>query len=85
MGILAWIVFGLAAGAVARLVTPGKAPAGLFGTLAVGIAGALIGGIVGEVVFGEEVQFGFDLGPFLVSVAGAVALLLALQALAKRR
>jgi uncharacterized membrane protein YeaQ/YmgE (transglycosylase-associated protein family) len=85
MGLLAWILFGLLAGAVARLLTPGRHPIGCFGTMAVGIVGALIGGLIGEILFDEEVRFRFDLGPFLLSVVGAVVLLLALQALAGRR
>ena len=85
MGIVSWILFGLLAGAVARLLTPGRHPVGCFGTIAVGIVGALIGGLVGEVVLEQEVRFRFDLGPFLLSVAGAVVLLLALQALGGRR
>ncbi len=85
MGVLSWILFGLVAGAIARLVVPGRQAIGCIATLAVGIAGALIGGFVGEAVLGEEVEFGWDLGPFLLAVAGAVLLLLVLQALAGRR
>jgi len=85
MGLLSWIVFGLLAGAVARLLTPGKHAIGCIGTLAVGLVGALIGGLIGEVVFDRDERFTWDLGPFLLAVVGAVILLLALQALARRR
>jgi len=44
MGWLSWIVFGLLAGAVARVVVPGKHNIGCLPTIAVGIVGALIGG-----------------------------------------
>lgn len=84
MGILGWILFGLLAGAVARALTPGRHSIGCFGTLAVGVIGALIGGFLGEAVFDEEIDFGFDLKPFLLAVAGAVVLLLALNALKRR-
>jgi uncharacterized membrane protein YeaQ/YmgE (transglycosylase-associated protein family) len=84
MSIIGWIVFGLLAGAVARLLTPGKQAIGCFGTLAVGVIGALLGGLVGEAVFEEEIDFGWDLKPFLLAVAGAVVLLLALNALRRR-
>jgi uncharacterized membrane protein YeaQ/YmgE (transglycosylase-associated protein family) len=80
MGLLSWILFGLLAGAVARLFVRGTGGLGCLGTLAVGIAGALIGGVVGEVVLDEEVRFGWDLEPFLLSVVGAVVLLLLLRA-----
>jgi uncharacterized membrane protein YeaQ/YmgE (transglycosylase-associated protein family) len=84
MSIIGWIFFGLLAGAVARLVTPGKQAIGCFGTLAVGVIGALLGGLVGEAVFEDEIEFGWDLKPFLLAVAGAVVLLLALNALQRR-
>lgn len=84
MGILGWIVFGLLAGFVARALTPGRHGIGCFGTLAVGVIGALIGGLLGEAVFEEEIDFGWDLKPFLLSVAGAVVLLLGLNALRRR-
>ena len=84
MGILGWIVFGLLAGLVARAVTPGRHGIGCIGTLAVGVIGALIGGFLGEAVFEEEIDFGWDLRPFLLGVAGAIVLLLALNALRRR-
>ena len=84
MGILGWIVFGLLAGLVARALTPGRHGIGCFGTLAVGVLGAVIGGLLGEAVFDEEIDFGWDLKPFLLSVAGAIVLLLGLNALRSR-
>jgi uncharacterized membrane protein YeaQ/YmgE (transglycosylase-associated protein family) len=84
--ILSWILFGLLAGAVARFVVPGRQRIGCLATIAVGIVGALIGGLIGEVVFGDEdARFRWDLGPFLLAVAGAVVLLLFLQAAGRRR
>ena len=84
MSIIGWIFFGLLAGALARLVTPGKQSIGCFGTLAVGVIGALLGGLVGEAVFEDEIEFGWDLKPFLLAVAGAIVLLLGLNALQRR-
>ncbi len=85
MNIVSWIVFGLAAGAVARLLVPGSGGIGCIGTLAVGIVGALFGGFAGEALLGHEVRFGWRLGPFLLAVLGAVAFLLVLRALGTRR
>lgn len=82
---MSWILFGLLAGAVARLLVPGPGRIGCVGTLAVGIVGALVGGLVGELLLGHEVRFGWDLGPFLLAVLGAVAFLLVLRALRTRR
>ncbi len=84
MGILGWIVFGLLAGAVARVLTPGRQNIGCFGTLAVGVIGALIGGLLGEALFGHKVAFSWALGPFALAVAGSILLLLALNALRRR-
>jgi uncharacterized membrane protein YeaQ/YmgE (transglycosylase-associated protein family) len=85
MGVVAWILFGLLAGLVARLATPGKHRLGCLGTVAVGIVGALLGGLIGQVVLGEKVRFGFHAKPFALAVVGAIVLLLALNALAGRR
>ncbi len=85
MGIVSFLVFGLVAGAVARLVTPGRQAIGCLATLAVGIVGALLGGLIGDVVLGHKVRFGWHLGPFLLAVIGAVVLLVALEALQGRR
>jgi uncharacterized membrane protein YeaQ/YmgE (transglycosylase-associated protein family) len=85
VGWLSWIVFGLLAGAVARMVVPGKHRIGCLPTIAVGIVGALIGGLIGQVALGHKVRFGFDLGPFVLAVVGAIVLLLALEAIAGRR
>ena len=85
MGILSFLVFGLIAGLVARAITPGRQAIGCLPTIAVGIVGAFLGGLIGDVVLGHKVHFGWDLGPFLLAVVGAVVLLLALEALAGRR
>lgn len=84
MGILGWIVFGLVAGLLARALTPGRHSIGCFGTLAVGVVGALLGGFLGEAAFGEKIDFGWDLKPFLLAVAGSIVLLLGLNALRRR-
>ena len=85
MGILSWILFGLLAGAVARLVVPGRHKLGCLTTLAVGVAGAFVGGVIGNVILGHPVRFRFDLVPFLLAVVGSIVLLLVLDALSGRR
>ncbi|MGH9860458.1 MAG: GlsB/YeaQ/YmgE family stress response membrane protein, partial [Candidatus Acidiferrales bacterium] len=47
MGIFAWIVFGLIAGALAKWIMPGKDPGGMIVTMLIGIAGAMLGGFIG--------------------------------------
>lgn len=85
MGILSFLLFGLVAGFAARAVTPGRQSIGCLPTVAVGVVGAFIGGLIGDVVLGHKVRPAWHLGSFLLSVAGAVILLLALEALAGRR
>ncbi len=85
MGFLSWILFGLVAGAVARMAVPGRQASGCLATLAVGLAGALIGGFLGGLLLDRDVQFGWDLGPFLLAVAGSILLLILLDAVGSRR
>ena len=85
MGILSFLIFGLVAGLVARLVTPGRQAIGCLATVVVGIVGAFIGGLIGDVVFGHKIHFGWHLGPFLLAVVGAVLLLLLLESIQGRR
>jgi uncharacterized membrane protein YeaQ/YmgE (transglycosylase-associated protein family) len=85
VGIVSFLVFGLFAGLVARAVTPGRHSLGCLSTIAVGLVGSLIGGLIGDIALGHHVHAAWHLGPFLLAVAGAVVLLLALQAVAGRR
>ena len=68
-----WVaLIGLIAGAVAKLLIPGKDPGGIFITMALGIAGAFLGTWLGRVIghYGPDESAGF-----LMSVVGAVILL----------
>ncbi|HEY6960671.1 MAG TPA: GlsB/YeaQ/YmgE family stress response membrane protein [Gaiellaceae bacterium] len=85
MGILSFLLFGLVAGLVARLVTPGRQAIGCLPTVAVGVVGAFLGGLIGQVVLGHKIHYGWSWGPFLLAVAGAVVLLLLLETLSGRR
>ena len=85
MGIVSFVLFGLVAGLIARLIVPGRHPIGCLATMAVGIVGALIGGLIGQVVLGHHVRFSWSLGPFVLAVIGAVGLLLLLEAIGGRR
>lgn len=74
MGIIAWIVFGLLAGIVAKLIMPGRAPGGLIITMIIGILGAIVGGWVGTAL-GFGTVDGFNFGSFVIAVLGAIILL----------
>jgi len=74
MGILSWIVFGLIAGALAKLIMPGDDPGGFIITTILGIVGALIGGFIAvQLGFGDVT--GFDFRSFLIAILGALILL----------
>jgi uncharacterized membrane protein YeaQ/YmgE (transglycosylase-associated protein family) len=75
--IVTLIIVGLIAGALARLLVPGKDPIGIGGTILLGIVGSFIGGFLGYVLFHKDGQDGF-LQPsgLLGSVIGAVIALL---------
>jgi len=83
MGILLWIVFGIVAGSVARLVMPGPDRLGIFGTMLVGVAGAVIGGWIGA-AFGSGGVIGFDFRSFLMAIIGSLAVLICYRTLSMR-
>ncbi|HQZ28200.1 MAG: GlsB/YeaQ/YmgE family stress response membrane protein [Verrucomicrobiales bacterium] len=80
MGILTWILFGLIAGIIAKLILPGKDPGGFIITTLLGIAGALLGGFIGSVLgWGTVDQF--DTRSMLLAIGGAILMLLLYRAL----
>ena len=82
MGILAWIVFGLIAGALAKFIMPGDDPGGFIVTTIIGIVGAVIGGFI-AVQLGWGDITGFDLRSFVIAIAGALILLFGYRLLRK--
>lgn len=73
MGLLAWILFGLIVGIIAKLLMPGRDPGGCIITILLGIAGSLVGGFLGRFLglYSENVS----VGGFFMSILGAVVLL----------
>lgn len=70
--VLAWMLFGLIVGLIAKLVMPGKDPGGIFVTMLIGIVGALLGGFLGRAI--GWYQPGEAAG-FFVATLGAIVLL----------
>ncbi len=71
MGIIAWIVLGLAAGLLANMLIPGKRSQGLILTCLIGIAGALGGGWAATELFHVHTLHGFfNLSTWLTAIAG---------------
>lgn len=72
MGIIAWIIFGLIAGVIAKLIMPGRDGGGFILTC---ILGAVVGGWLATMFgIGGDVS-GFNLHSFLVAVVGAIVVL----------
>lgn len=84
MGILAWIVLGLIAGAIAKFLMPGRDPGGIFITMIIGIVGAVIGGFIGTTLGVGDVT-GVNLWSIVLAVVGAVILLIGYRMLNGRR
>ena len=76
--LLSWIVFGLVAGIVAKLLMPGRDPGGFIVTILLGIAGSLLGGYIAKLL---GIGGGWLTG-FVLAVIGAL-LLLAIYRLVK--
>ncbi|ECC5012034.1 GlsB/YeaQ/YmgE family stress response membrane protein [Salmonella enterica] len=75
MGIIAWIIFGLIAGVIAKLLMPGRDGGGFILTCILGIVGAVVGGWLATMFgIGGSIS-GFNLHSFLVAVVGAIVVL----------
>ncbi len=81
---IGWCVFGLIAGAIARLFTPGRDPIGCVGTILVGVGGSFAGGVLGHLIFGESGERFYPAG-LIGSVIGGVLVLILLRRLAPKR
>lgn len=81
-GIIGWIVIGGIAGALAKLMMPGKDPGGCIITVILGVAGALLAGWLGHMVgwYGPNEGAGF-----VAAVVGAFIILLIYRLIAGRR
>ena len=79
MGIIGWLIIGLVAGALARLLVPGRDPMGWLATIVLGLVGALVGGLLADMLFDDE-----SIG-LVGAVAGAVLVLLAYNTMTRGR
>ncbi len=83
--IIVMIIVGLIAGALARLIMPGKDPMGIWMTILLGIAGSFLGGFIGNLIFRPEGESYFHPGGILLSIVGAVILLWIWRMIQRRR
>lgn len=81
MGIIMWLLVGLAAGLIARALLPGRDAMGLGATLVLGLIGSLVGGFLASMIQGD-----LDIGPagLIGSILGALIALMAWRAMGRR-
>lgn len=83
MDVIVWLIVGLIAGALARLLVPGRDPMGVLGTLVLGLVGSVIGGFVGNLLAGGDQTF--TPAGLIGSILGAVLALVVYRAAVTRR
>ena len=85
MGIIAFIILGAIAGAIAKALLPGDDPGGFIITTIVGIVGAILGGFLAAALFdAKPLDEFFDISTWLTAIVGAIVLLLIYRMVAGR-
>ncbi len=85
MGIFGWLILGLIAGAIAKLILPGKQAGGWIITLILGVVGALLGGFIGGAIFGVGINEFFSISTWLLAIGGALIVLVIYGAVTGRK
>jgi uncharacterized membrane protein YeaQ/YmgE (transglycosylase-associated protein family) len=83
--VIGWIIFGLIAGAIAKLLMPGRDPGGFIITMLLGIAGAVVGGFIGRALWGSNGVNDWSFGSFGLAIVGAIILLAIYRMIVGRR
>lgn len=76
MGFFGFLLLGLIAGAIAKLILPGKQGGGWLITLLLGVVGAIVGGWLGGLLFDADLGGFFDLRTWLLAIGGSIVVLL---------
>ncbi len=80
--IVSWILLGLIAGTVAKILLPGRDPGGIVGTILIGVAGAFVGGWLSSTFLDRPIENNFvDPAMWVAAVAGSLVLLIAYRLL----
>jgi uncharacterized membrane protein YeaQ/YmgE (transglycosylase-associated protein family) len=84
LDIIAWVVIGLIVGLLARFLVPGRDPMGCLATSILGIVGAFLGGFISRLLFPPAPTDEYVRPGFLVSLVGAIIVLLIYRMLRRR-
>jgi uncharacterized membrane protein YeaQ/YmgE (transglycosylase-associated protein family) len=85
MGIIAFIILGAIAGAIAKALLPGEDPGGFIVTTIIGVVGAILGGFLAAALFdAKPMDEFFDISSWLTAIVGSIILLLIYRAVAGR-
>ncbi|MCS5732449.1 GlsB/YeaQ/YmgE family stress response membrane protein [Herbiconiux daphne] len=76
MSFIAFLILGLLAGAIARLILPGKQAGGWIITLILGVIGALLGGWLGGLLFNANLEEFWSLQTWALAIGGSIIVLL---------
>jgi uncharacterized membrane protein YeaQ/YmgE (transglycosylase-associated protein family) len=86
MGIIAFLILGLLAGAIAKAIMPGADPGGFIVTTLIGVAGALVGGFLATALFNAHpLDEFFDISTWVTAVVGSLVLLTAYRVFLRER
>ncbi len=85
MGFIGFVVLGLIAGAIAKMILPGKQGGGWFATLILGVIGAVVGGWVGSLIFNKPLSDFWSLWTWVMAIVGSLIVLLVWGLLTKNR
>lgn len=82
MTIIGWIILGLVAGVIAKVLLPGRDPGGVLGTTLIGIIGAFLGGWISSRFLDREITKDFfDPATWIAAIGGSLVLLIAYRLL----
>jgi uncharacterized membrane protein YeaQ/YmgE (transglycosylase-associated protein family) len=86
VGIIAFIILGLLAGAIAKALLPGDDPGGFIVTAIIGVLGALLGGFLAGALFdADPMDEFFDISTWLTAIVGSIILLVIYRVVVGRR
>jgi uncharacterized membrane protein YeaQ/YmgE (transglycosylase-associated protein family) len=85
MGFFGFLLLGLIAGAIAKLILPGRQAGGWLITLILGVVGALLGGFLGSLIFNAPLEDFFSIQTWVLAIVGSLIVLVIYGALTKGR